>query len=731
METRIHHAKRAKDEEHRSVAVIAPDHAEQELADLIDNVVPTRGYDSCRRWSGSAARRAASRRCRRSSRRCRPDSGHGLRGDPAPLAATREHARRACCSAATAMPVRAGGRTAQQVEAEHVYVIPPGKHLDVGRRPSAARRSREERGKRVAVDFSSARWPTPTAPHAAAIVLSGADGDGAIGIKRIKERGGLTIAQDPDEAEHASMPRAAIATGHGRLGAAGRRRCPRGCSTTSRSEARLQAAAGGRAAARGAAAAAGRRTRAALREVLGFPAHAHRPRLLLLQARHHPAPHRAAHAGQRRRRPAGLPRLPAHAPRRGGRAAAGPADLGHQLLPRPRRVRRRWSAAFPRCFEGKGPGDAVRVWVPACATGEEAYSHRDAAAASTRARSTRRRCIQVFATDLDEEAIQTAREGVYPDAIAADVTEERLRRFFVKEHARLPRAARAARDGAVRLARPAEGLAVLAARPGLLPQPADLPQPRGAGARASTSSTSRCGRTGCCSSAPRSRWRRAARCFACSTRSTASIAQRPRPRAGAAGARRAGHAGRAPGARSKRQRGAARCCRCGGFVGDAAAPLPTRGGDLRPARRCRWSELHFRLLERFAPPSVLVDREHDIVHLSESAGRFLQFAGGEPTHEPAALCIRAAHRAARGALPGGADRRSRCDVVRRAGRARRRAAQVVDIARGAGATRSRPDFILRASFAREHAGDRTRRGRAAAPATPTRWRASSSASSSR
>ena len=43
--------------------------------------------------------------------------------------------------------------------------------------------------------------------------LSGADGDGAIGIKRIKERGGLTIAQDPNEAEHSGMPRSAIGTG--------------------------------------------------------------------------------------------------------------------------------------------------------------------------------------------------------------------------------------------------------------------------------------------------------------------------------------------------------------------------------------------------------------------------------------------------------------------------------------------------------------------------------------
>ncbi len=51
----------------------------------------------------------------------------------------------------------------------------------------------------------------------------------------------------------------------------------------------------------------------------------------------------------------------------------------------------------------------------------------------------------------------------------------------------------------------------------------------------------------------------------------------------------------------------------------------------RANERIALGELHFRLLERFAPPSILVNREHDIVHLSESAGRFLQFAGGEPT----------------------------------------------------------------------------------------------------
>jgi len=70
-----------------------------------------------------------------------------------------------------------------------------------------------DRGKRVAVDLFFRTLADSHGAHSAAIVLSGADGDGAIGIKRIKERGGLTIAQDPDEAEHSSTPRSAIATG--------------------------------------------------------------------------------------------------------------------------------------------------------------------------------------------------------------------------------------------------------------------------------------------------------------------------------------------------------------------------------------------------------------------------------------------------------------------------------------------------------------------------------------
>jgi hypothetical protein len=100
-----------------------------------------------------------------------------------------------------------------EVEANCVYVIPPGKHLTSVDGHLQLTDLEPEKGKRVAVDLFFRSLADTHGSHAAAIVLSGADGDGTLGIKRIKERGGLTIAQDPDEAEHPSMPQSSIATG--------------------------------------------------------------------------------------------------------------------------------------------------------------------------------------------------------------------------------------------------------------------------------------------------------------------------------------------------------------------------------------------------------------------------------------------------------------------------------------------------------------------------------------
>ena len=86
---------------------------------------------------------------------------------------------------------------------------------------------------------------------------------------------------------------------------------------------------------------------------------------------------------------------------------------------------------IPRLFAGKPAGGAIRVWVSGCSTGEEAYSiaillqeHLETLKQTFK--------VQVFATDIDSQAIEKARTGVYPASIAADVSPERLARFFTR-----------------------------------------------------------------------------------------------------------------------------------------------------------------------------------------------------------------------------------------------------------------------------------------------------------
>ncbi len=87
---------------------------------------------------------------------------------------------------------------------------------------------------------------------------------------------------------------------------------------------------------------------------------------------------------------------------------------------------------IPEIFQRKGDGDRVRVWSVGCSTGEEAYS----LAILLLEEAARRQVhphLQIFASDLHESSLKKAREGLYPDSIAADVSEERLNRYFLKE----------------------------------------------------------------------------------------------------------------------------------------------------------------------------------------------------------------------------------------------------------------------------------------------------------
>lgn len=87
---------------------------------------------------------------------------------------------------------------------------------------------------------------------------------------------------------------------------------------------------------------------------------------------------------------------------------------------------------IPKLFEGRTAADVVRIWIPGCATGEEAYSLAILLLEEAARRGVRPE-LQVFASDLDAAGLATARDGHYPLAIEADVSEERLRRFFNRE----------------------------------------------------------------------------------------------------------------------------------------------------------------------------------------------------------------------------------------------------------------------------------------------------------
>jgi len=280
---------------------------------------------------------------------------------------------------------------------------------------------------------------------------------------------------------------------------------------------------------------------------------------------------------------------------------------------------------IPMLFANKGPNDAVRVWVAACATGEEAYS----VAMLLREHAwllDSPPLIQIFATDLDEEAIRAAREGIYPTAIEADLSEERLRRFFIKEHRgyRVRRELRetvlfavhdvlkdspfsrldlvSCRNLLIYLNREAQGRVLDTFHFALLP-----------GARLFLGSAESV--------------EDESQLFGVLDKKHRIYVQRPVPRGSLPVASGPGTLALALEAQQAAREGPV-------VVGSAfeqASNSIARVARSGEARHATWSELHLRLLEHLAPPSILVDSQYDVVHLSPSAGRFLQFSGGEPS----------------------------------------------------------------------------------------------------
>ena len=310
-----------------------------------------------------------------------------------------------------------------------VYVIPPGLHLTMTGGILVLSEPEQDTGKRVAVDLFFRSLAASHRSRAVAIVLSGLDCDGSVGIKRIKEAGGVTIAQDTLEAEYEEMPRSAIQTGmvDWILPVA---RMPQKIGEWVHNEqlirlppAELQENPPSE-----------DKSETALQEILSYLfaqtgndfSHYKRPTIL--------------RRVMRRLQVNSLVDLPQYEEFLRSHPGETAALLQDMLVsvtnffrdPEAFIALRSHLNSLYREKESRQP---LRVWVPGCATGEEPYSLMMILTEEAEAMGFRPE-IQIFATDLNENALRIAREGYYPMSIAADVSPERLKRFFVLEQGR-------------------------------------------------------------------------------------------------------------------------------------------------------------------------------------------------------------------------------------------------------------------------------------------------------
>ena len=319
----------------------------------------------------------------------------------------------------TDMPVRQV-TSAMPVEKDHVYVIPPNRSLLMEDGKVDTAEFTEPRGQRAPVDHffrSLARGH----PNAIGIILSGGGTDGAVGVKAIKEEGGLLMVQHPQEAEHDGMPSAAIATGLAdvvlpvrelaqKLVEYVRQRPALPLDPDQLQEGQLETI---------------RRIIAQVHARTGHDFSNYKRSTLLRRI-------------QRRMQIYGLSTLESYLDHLRQDATEATALFNDILIGVTNffRDRESWleleNEVVPLIFKEKQTGDAVRAWTIGCSTGEEAYGLAMLLVEQTDSLEYHPQ-IQVFASDLDENAIKQAREGLYPTAIEADVSPERLERFFTRE----------------------------------------------------------------------------------------------------------------------------------------------------------------------------------------------------------------------------------------------------------------------------------------------------------
>jgi two-component system CheB/CheR fusion protein len=310
----------------------------------------------------------------------------------------------------------------QLLESDQVFVAPASATVELDRRTFRLRPLGESAQRRAPIDAAFQTLAAAFGPRAVAMVMSGTGSDGTVGIQQVANEGGMTLAQEPSSARYDSMPRSAIATGvidH--------------VLTPSQMAEELLAYVGHveHLAAEQSTGTGFDATQQALPEICD----------LLQKATDHNFKHyktsTLVRRIQRRMQVLRIGDVHVYVDRLRGEPDEV-TQLFRELLIGVTSFFRDGGAFDVLAVDVIRPlvkqrrGDPLRLWVPGCATGEEAYSLAIVVREEL-ARVPEPPTVQIFATDIDERALSVARQGIYPLGISDQMSKERLDHFFVKK----------------------------------------------------------------------------------------------------------------------------------------------------------------------------------------------------------------------------------------------------------------------------------------------------------
>src|SRR5208282_3256263 len=307
------------------------------------------------------------------------------------------------------------------VEPDCIYMSPPEGYLAILNGTLHLMEPDEPGLLRLPIDYFFRSLAEDQKEKAIGIILSGTGTDGTLGLKAIKGAAGMTMAQAPESAKYSGMPSSAIASGlvdyvlpteqiPAQLGAYAQGPYLASVATDAQNEGQLPEPM--------------QKINVLLRARTGHDFSAYKANTIRRRIERRINVHQLKGPQQYLRF---LHENPHELDLLFRELLIGVTNFFRD----PRAFEALAKAALPGLLASRPGGAGVRVWAPGCSTGEEAYS----LAMMLREqmdRAKRQFAVQIFATDLDHKAIETARDGLYPDGIARDVRSQRLARFFVK-----------------------------------------------------------------------------------------------------------------------------------------------------------------------------------------------------------------------------------------------------------------------------------------------------------